>query len=162
MFEDKYQASVDMSSMYFYKELMGKYPDAKVILTVRDPQAWYESVKSTIWVAPDAMPDFPGKEKMLKLNEIFFGKMLDNRFEDVEHSVNFFNQHVEEVKRVVPQEKLFVFQVSEGWEPLRKFLGVDVPDQPFPSKNSKLAMHNKFAALQELGNMNINRAVLHS
>ena len=52
-----------------------------------------------------------------------------------EESVKFYNDWVEEVKRTVPQDKLLVFSVKEGWEPLCKFLNVPIPDQPFPRSN---------------------------
>jgi hypothetical protein len=56
-------------------------------------------------------------------------------FAEREHVLRVFRDHIEEVKRVVPSDRLLVFQVSEGWVPLCAFLGVPVPDEPFPRVN---------------------------
>ena len=50
--------------------------------------------------------------------------------------MQIFKDHIEEVKAFVPEDKLLVFDVKEGWEPLCKFLDVPVPDgKPFPRVN---------------------------
>ncbi|HJW40481.1 MAG TPA: sulfotransferase, partial [Rhizomicrobium sp.] len=46
-----YNSSCDWPSCSFYKELADFYPDAKVILTLRDPKSWFKSVSSTIMPA---------------------------------------------------------------------------------------------------------------
>lgn len=46
-----------------------------------------------------------------------------------------FVQHNEHIRFIVPKDKLLDFQVQEGWEPLCKFLGKPVPDEPFPHAN---------------------------
>ena len=46
-------------------------------------------------------------------------------------------RHNEQVKRVVPAERLLVWEVGEGWEPLCEFLEVDVPDEPLPHANDR-------------------------
>lgn len=51
-----YQATVDWPGAAFYEELMEKYPDAKVILTVRAPERWYASILNTIYPARDISP----------------------------------------------------------------------------------------------------------
>jgi hypothetical protein len=57
--------------------------------------------------------------------------------EDKNYAIDVFEQHVEEVKRVVPPERLLVFEARQGWEPLCAFLGVAVPvDQPYPHRNN--------------------------
>jgi Sulfotransferase domain len=46
-----------------------------------------------------------------------------------------FLAHNDEVRAAVPAERLLVFEVREGWQPLCAFLEVPVPDSPFPSLN---------------------------
>lgn len=46
-----------------------------------------------------------------------------------------FNAWNEEVQRTVPPDRLLVFEVKDGWEPLCRFLGVPVPSTPFPHAN---------------------------
>lgn len=64
-------------------------------------------------------------------------KDFQGKFEDKQYAIGIFNQHIEEVKRFVPPERLLVYQVKEGWEPLCRFLGVSIPDKPFPHLNER-------------------------
>lgn len=146
-----YQAAVDWPSCTFYKQLMLAYPAAKVLLSVRDPDTWYESVKHTIYrgrsdgstpLAPSS--SLPSDSMQLNIaaakpmnNQIVWHGTFHDRFEDKEYAISVFNQHYEEVKAYVPPEKLLVYHVKEGWEPLCAFLGVPVPDVSFPYLNDR-------------------------
>ena len=44
-----YEAAVDWPACTFYEELLQRYPDARVLLSVRDPERWYESTRDTIY-----------------------------------------------------------------------------------------------------------------
>ena len=44
-----YKATLDYPACGMYRQLMEAYPDAKVLLTVRDPEKWYDSAIETIW-----------------------------------------------------------------------------------------------------------------
>jgi len=132
-----YQATVDWPACAVYKELMQIYPEAKVLLTVRDPEKWYESARKTIYqVAADRKLLSPHARM---INALIWEGTFDGRFEDKDYAIAVFLQHIEEVKRLVPVEKLLVYDVKEGWEPLCTFLGVEVPvDTPFPHLNDRL------------------------
>ena len=147
-----YSSIVDWPGCAFYAELMQVYPDAKVLLTVRDPEKWYESVTNTIYqvgrrFSTPAAPLFAligrlfysGRMGVGRLvNELVWQKTFEGKFEDKDYAIAVFNQHNEEVKRRVPPEKLLVFNVKEGWGPLCAFLGVEVPqDKPFPHLNDR-------------------------
>jgi len=146
-----YRATVDWPGCTFYKELMTVYPNARVLLSVRDPEKWYESAKSTIYQVNHSRRTLstsllffflklvkPGIAAGVPMNQrlIWHGTFHD-RFEDKEYAISVFNQHNEEVKSYVPAEKLLVYSVKEGWEPLCAFLGVPVPDVPFPHLNDR-------------------------
>ena len=135
-----YSAAVDWPTCTFYKELMDKYPNAKVILTERTADSWYTSVKNTIQKA--ASHSEGDNEKMKK-----FKKMTstvcsesnindDEKFADEEAIKNSFIKHNEEVKAYVPKERLLIMQLGEGWDRLCEFLGKDVPETPYPRSNS--------------------------
>lgn len=62
---------------------------------------------------------------------------FQGRFADRAHAISVFEQHNAEVQRTVPPERLLVYDVADGWEPLCRFLGVPVPDQPFPFLNKR-------------------------
>ncbi len=135
-----YQATVDWPGCTFYKELTAKYPDAKVLLNVRDPEAWYKSANDTIYETsqPGFSPFFimslvPRIRRMIRLSQsLIWRNTFNNRFEDKDYAISVFKDHIEAVKAAVPAENLLVYSVKEGWEPLCRFLEVDVPDKPFP------------------------------
>jgi hypothetical protein len=137
-----YRAAVDWPACSYYKELMRLYPAAKVILTVRDPDRWYESAWQTIYQVRRAFPRWaspflPRMRRMLGMTDrLIWDGFFQGRFEDRGHAIAAFHRHNEEVKRAVPAERLLVFEVKEGWGPLCAFLGVPVPEgKPFPHLN---------------------------
>ncbi len=147
-----YDGTVDFPGYPWYKEHMKRYPDAKVILTVRDFEAWYKSVDSTVFRAG---PQTPGEKiKMLgKLlfnprirkvvkcikwfKKCFFAERLHGKFEDKEFAQKFWEDHLAEVKATVPADKLLIYDVRDGWGPLCTFLGVPEPAEPLPHLNKK-------------------------
>ncbi len=133
-----YQATVDWPACAFYKELMHAYPNAKVLLTVRDPEKWYESVSKTIYHVPGQNPDPTRPLHRNMVDALIWQGTFDGRFEDKEYAIAVFLRHIEEVKQYVAQEKLLVYNVKEGWKPLCAFLGVEVPaEKPFPHDNDR-------------------------
>ena len=133
-----YQATVDWPACTFYKELMQLYPDAKVLLSARDPEKWYESVANTIYRVSHLNPDHARTPHGHMVHTLIWQGTFDNRFEDKEYAIAVFLRHIQEVKQYVPAEKLLVYEVKEGWEPLCAFLGVAVPaGKPFPHDNDR-------------------------
>jgi hypothetical protein len=135
-------STVDFPSSYYYRDLAAAFPDAKVILTVRDPDAWYESFHGTIHPMLTRFPNQIVGPRLPFVSGPFrvsahprFRELHLNHFEDRERAIRAFREHNEEVKRVIPAERLLVYEVKEGWEPLCRFLGVPVPDVPFPRVN---------------------------
>jgi len=135
---DGYNAAVDWPTAGFWRDLAAYYPDAKVILTTRDPERWYRSISGTILklmtMAPEAPPAMQPWFKMALglANERFFGGKTDEQ-----HGIEAFEAHVAAVKAAVPAERLLVFEVAQGWEPLCAFLGKPVPDMAFPNTNDQ-------------------------
>jgi hypothetical protein len=135
MFRD-FASAVDFPVCGFYRELARHYPEAKVILTERDPQSWYESAQATILnpATAERAGQVPGAGDMLAaLFEGFFGVPLDDR----EAVIAVYRRHNEEVKRTISRDRLLVYSVEEGWAPLCAHLGVSVPDAPFPKLNTR-------------------------
>lgn len=133
-----YRATVDWPGVHFWRELTAHYSDAKVILTVRDPERWYESVKETIFrVAETSTPDATDAGRRHILGRVVWDGDFDGRFEDKDHTIAVFNDHNEAVRREIPAGRLLEFEVGQGWEPLCAFLGVPVPDEPFPRSNDR-------------------------
>jgi sulfotransferase family protein len=138
-----YEATVDWPAAAFYKELMEAFPDAKVLLSVRDPEKWYESARNTIYGVMQSFPMsvlrrvVPPLRRMRRMIDgIIWDGTFQGRFEDKQYAIDVFNRHNEEVKKYVPADRLLVYDVKQGWEPLCRFLGVEVPrDKPFPRLN---------------------------
>ncbi|KAL1921659.1 uncharacterized protein VTP21DRAFT_10301 [Calcarisporiella thermophila] len=141
-----HNSTVDWPTVSFYKQLMAEYPEAKVVLTVRDsPEVWYDSMKDTILqlALRHQNPSFGewlfnlctgGQRNRWVTN--FIERDMGGRL-DKEGVIAAYNRHVEEVKRHVPQERLLIFNVKQGWQPLCDFLGVEVPAEPFPNRNDR-------------------------
>ena len=133
-----YNSNTDFPGCCFYKELMEAFPNHKVILTVRDFDNWYKSTSETIYQVQFA---FFGVLKFLHLshrkmiNEVIWDGVFDGKFCDKAYAKKKYDAHIEEVKKVVPADKLLVFSVKEGWGPLCDFLEVPVPTNEFPRLN---------------------------
>ena len=135
-----YGATTDWPGSFFWEELAREYPDAKVVLSVRDPEKWYESVLGTISRVRQSLsrvlPLVPVLRWLPKMLDEIWSDVFGADFEDRGRTIAAFERHSREVKERVPAERLLVYEVRQGWEPLCRFLGVEVPDEPFPHVNS--------------------------
>jgi Sulfotransferase domain len=162
-----YEATLDWPACTFYEELMEQHPDARVLLSVRDPERWYESTRSTIYeltkliegstisrvifglVSLLVFGGFTGRRSSLA-NDLIWEGTFDGRFEDKAYAIGVFERHNEEVKRHVPPERLLVYEVKEGWGPLCEFLDVPEPDEPFPRLNDTAQMQRGMKSMKAL------------
>ncbi|MER9704179.1 sulfotransferase family protein [Mesorhizobium sp. M0204] len=128
----RYLSAVDWPTAHSWREVSDHYPDAKVILTVRDPEAWYDSMAQTIGLTMDAATNDPQSFGVAVIGNTVFGGRFDNR----DYAIAVYEAHNASVKSTLPPERLLTYQASEGWEPLCAFLGVQLPSEPFPRTNS--------------------------
>lgn len=131
-----YTATVDYPGCTFWRELVQHYPTAKVLLSVRDPEQWFESTQATIF--DDASTATLSTSPLREFFEKTVWRHFGDRVHDRAFMVDLFQRHNAEVERAIPQERLLVYNVTQGWEPLCTFLGVPVPDTPFPRANSRI------------------------
>lgn len=147
-----FNSVVDWPACDYYEQLLDLWPEAKIILNVRDPEAWYESVKNTIWENYERMvsigqgPEANGLARLLDV--MMWQGAFQGRFEDRHYVIDAFERHTAEVKASLPPEKLLVFDVKEGWEPLCRFLDVPIPDKPFPRLNDTEAFRERVRQMQ--------------
>ncbi|MER9440930.1 sulfotransferase family protein [Mesorhizobium sp. M0340] len=127
-----YLSAVDWPTAHFWREVSDHYPDAKVILTVRGPEAWYDSMAQTIGLTMDAATNDPQSFGVAVIGNTVFGGRFDNR----DHAIAVYEAHNASVKSTLPPERLLTYQASQGWEPLCAFLGVQLPSETFPRTNS--------------------------
>jgi hypothetical protein len=161
----EYEAAVDWPACTFYEELMERNPDAKVILSVRDPERWYESVRDTIYELSVVIPRHPiyrigyklvsffvfrGSGNVDLAGEIIWQGTFDGRFEDKPHAIEVFERHSAEVQRCVPGDRLLIYDIKTGWGPLCEFLGVGEPDEPFPRTNDTAEMRRNVRRVKAL------------
>jgi hypothetical protein len=134
-----FHATVDWPAARWWREIAAHFPDAKVLLSVRDSEAWYKSVTDTIYQpmkspAPDGVPELVRLQSEMARKAIL-DETFDNRFEDKAHAIEVFQKHNQAVRDTIDPTRLLVFDVREGWGPLCRFLEVPVPDEPFPRLN---------------------------
>jgi len=142
-----YHATVDWPGATFWRELAQAYPQARVILTVRDPEAWFASTQATIFARTF---DDPGDAWQRMVRKVV-DRLFDERMNDRDRLIDVFNRHNETVRREIPPERLLVYDIAEGWGPLCGFLGVAEPDTPMPRTNAKEDF-GRFAAGLERAN----------
>ncbi len=134
-----YFASVDWPSCNLWREQLKQYPNARVILSTRDPEGWYSSVMNTIYHSSTAAKDAED-ENIARFGrwafEIIWDGVFDGRMDDMDHCIRVLKEHENSVIKTVPEEQLLVFQAGDGWSPLCEFLGRDVPDQAYPHTNT--------------------------
>jgi hypothetical protein len=134
---DGYDAIVDAPGCLFYKELMTAYPEAPVILTVRDGESWWNSFEKLYHVNHNLrfLTFLPFFRKFYSVFIAIIDDVFNNDMSK-QNCIASFEKHNANVEAHVPPERLLIYTVSEGWEPLCTFLNVDIPDTPFPHTNS--------------------------
>ena len=134
-----YRSQVDWPGARYWRELVTYYPDAKVILLVRDPEEWFESVQATIvpFLAARGTHSSPHVNAIAEMGQQAIGiQVFGDRLTERDHAVRVFCDHIAEVQSTVAADRLLTFDVADGWEPLCDFLEVDRPAVPFPRTNS--------------------------
>ncbi|MEU2972992.1 sulfotransferase family protein [Nocardiopsis alba] len=145
-----WRSGVDWPLSFFWRELADAFPDARILLTVRDPYRWYASMRATIFEAIRESVRAPD-DQLLPEELTTILPLLDRMWNahfgvgpgevpDEATAVAAFERHTARVRAEVPADRLLVYRVGQGWEPLCGFLGVDVPDEPFPRLNDTEAM----------------------
>src|SRR5579884_2857931 len=144
-----FQATVDWPGAFFYAELIERYPEAKVLLSVRDGDAWERSMRETIWrvLYGDAVMtnlsrarsqvDRGWGDYMDLMEEMWrrSGLLGEGNSAEPGELAAAMERYNQEVIDTVPADRLLVWSASEGWEPLCEFLEIDVPGAPFPRLN---------------------------
>jgi hypothetical protein len=130
-----YASTVDWPACKFWGDLIKAYPDAKVLLTVRDPEAWYESAAKTIFQIDERVATSEvGRLQIPMARKVVHGT-FPKGLGDKAHCIEIYRRHNEDVQRALGS-RVLTYDVADGWVPLCAFLGVAVPDEPFPKTNS--------------------------
>ncbi|WP_427168969.1 sulfotransferase family protein (plasmid) [Streptomyces sp. C1-1] len=146
-----YRAAVDGPCALYYRQLSQAFPDAKVILTVRDAEGWYRSTHDTLYqFALRSMASLPepgsAQARLLRITRaMVWDGLFGGRFADKDHAIDVYHRHNEDVVRALGADNVLVYDVQQGWEPLCAFLGVDVPREAFPRTNDTASMRQRIA-----------------
>ena len=146
-----YGATVDWPGCSLWRELCVLHPDAKVLLTVRPPEVWWDSYAHTIhelMVQPHPDAAEVGQD-LVDLS--VFGHTLTKRsfptpYESLDKAdfIEAYERHNAAVRAGVPADRFLEYDITQGWEPLCDFLAVPVPDQPIPRSNDRQAFRELF------------------
>jgi len=172
--EERLSAGVDFPSSLFWKDLLKIYPNAKVLLNDRDPVRWYESVNNTIFkmcqlMQSPAITFNPLLQLVMKLTgqavpgivptAVCYGPtplgpsyprgMFGAIEQGQEEAVKFYQAWKAEVVNEVPADRLLIWQVKQGWEPLCKFLDITVPEGPFPNVNDTQMFQKRISGMKK-------------
>jgi len=129
---DGFASTIDWPSAHYWPDLISAYPEARVILTWRSAESWWASFEKTIlpvWQAStETEEEAPGSQLL--------ARVFDWQEPTREHCITVYERNVARVLAEVPPGRLLVHRLGDGWAPLCAFLGVQVPDAPYPSSNA--------------------------
>ena len=143
---------MDWPSCNYWREQLRAFPEAKIILTKRDPNSWYESVMNTIWPASvkgrelarsNVNLDKVSQDRSSMVFEVIWDGIFDGRMSEKDFVIDKYEKHNQAVIDEVPSSKLLIYEPREGWEPLCQFLGCSQPSTDYPNVNSTEDFSNR-------------------
>jgi len=154
-------AATDFPSALFYKRLVQVFPHAKVILTTRNHKTWQRSMKESLYLAYCNRTQLPWRWSLFALDwrflqgldelyDLMDGVWLEAVLGEEKLAAEFCSDWEREVLASVEEQKLLVFQASDGWEPLCSFLNKPVPTTQYPRLNNALQFQEGYTRFRLL------------
>lgn len=142
-----FKSTVDWPAVSFLPPIVTAFPAAKVVLTLRDPEVWYESAQATIFEAlamSQRNPNPAGRHRpgIELTRHLVLERTFRGHYQNKARTIEMFEAHNRMVAALVPPAQLLRFQVKDGWEPLCTFLNLPVPDEPFPHTNDRTSFRD--------------------
>lgn len=133
-----YRAVVDWPAAAFWAELHACFPDAVVLLSVReDADAWWRSAHDTIFaLGARPIPDDPVFAAQMRMVDELLTRRFTPDWQDARAAKAAYERHNEAVRTAVPRARLLEWRPGDGWEPICAALACEVPDEPFPHVNT--------------------------
>lgn len=136
---DGYSSQVDWPGAHYWQQTMSAFPDAKIVHSIRPAEKWWASFDKTIGKLLESYPQMdlpPPVREILDMNRTFIGEAtFGGKFRERDVAIAAFEKRTADVRNAVPADRLLVFDVAQGWEPLCAFLEVPAPNEPFPHHN---------------------------
>jgi predicted naringenin-chalcone synthase len=142
-----WDSAVGWLSARYYREMLYAWPDALVLLTVRDPQQWYASCLNSLYATSSTGSPTSGRTPQQELEAIdrsIWEDIFEGRFAERDRALELYARHNQQVIEAVPSERLLVYDVAQGWAPLCAFLEVSAPTVPFPHVNTAQSFRARF------------------
>lgn len=136
---DGFAAAVDWPAAAFWQPLADIYPDAKVVLSLRDAGSWFTSASDTIFrsmLEGLASDNETIRDRLLMAKEIIVDGTFNGDLTDRATAIAAYEANVAAVRATVPASRLVEVHAKDGWAPLCDGLGVAVPDKPYPRVNT--------------------------
>lgn len=146
-----YEAAVDWPTCHYWRELAAFYPESRFVLTVRDPESWYDSMYETIYRALTRLPRNNrglGSDHRDVADRLILEQTFGERFEEREHAIDVYRRHNDAVQSALPTDRLLVYEVVDGWDPLCRFLDRPVPETGFPNVNTAAEFISRFVTTE--------------
>ncbi|MGN6473452.1 MAG: sulfotransferase family protein, partial [Mycobacteriales bacterium] len=128
-------ATVDWPAGPLWAQTAEAYPDALIVQSVREPDAWWKSASTTIFRGMElAIANDPDSSWTQMASKMMTSFTPDWRDESAAKAA--FLAYNDRVRQTAPADRLLEWQASDGWEPICERLGLAVPDEPFPHVNT--------------------------
>ncbi|KAK2603868.1 hypothetical protein QQS21_003903 [Conoideocrella luteorostrata] len=143
------EAATEVASL-FGPQLITAYPDAKVVLVIRDFDSWYRSLNDTLiaglWSPPlnfiaSYIHPLIGVTTIEVIRKMAFGFFEADSVDSVRTNARaVYDRHHRQILEMVPAERLLIYDLKSGWGPLCEFLGKPIPESEFPRSNEAEAL----------------------
>ena len=144
-FLDQFDAIAgDFPAFPLWRQLCAQWPDAKVLLTVRDPEEWVESFQETIvtrYLDGPVDKALPSENLRGLAYALMWGPGAVFSDHSREGLLRAFEAHNREVQETIPRDRLLVMDVKDGWGRLAEHVGMETPDLPFPALYARNEFH---------------------
>lgn len=137
---DGYTSQVDWPGAAVWPQTLKAFPDAKVLHTERKEEDWWRSFSTTISKFFTMAPTMDLPPHIHDIFDTMSGWFVKNTFvdhTDRDSAIAAYRRNNKAVRDQVPADRLLIFDVADGWQPLCDFLGVPVPDTAFPRSNPR-------------------------
>lgn len=145
-----YRSTVDWPGCAFWRDLAAKNPNARILLSYRDSDDWYDSFHNTIYQAmtrdPPPEPAWVAAHHEMT-RQLVLEQALGGRPDDRAHAIRCYEDHNEAVRSEVASDRLILHEVGAGWEPLCIGLNLPVPDKPYPKTNNTKEFRERMALM---------------
>lgn len=132
----EYVATVDWPGAACWREIWEANPDAVVLLSSRDADAWWKSASNTIFQIGDREAQDDVGRAQMAMGLAMFEKRFTPNWRDEAEAKRAFEAHNADVRASVPADQLIDYRTGDGWKPICEKLGLPVPEEPFPHLNT--------------------------